>query len=122
MRPEAIFVNAARGGLVDEPALLDALESGRLRAAALDVFEREPPRLDRLRQLHNLVMTPHLGGISEQSVREMTRTATASVLAVLRNQAPHGVVNVEALDRAHASPATAGGITAAHHAPAVGDP
>lgn len=99
MRPDTVFVNTSRGGLVDQDALLDALESGRLRAAALDVFEREPPTSQRLLGLHNVVLSPHLGGISEQSVREMTRIATASVLAVLRGEIPRGVVNPDALER-----------------------
>ena len=97
MRPDAVFVNTARGGLVDEAALVDALEAGRLRAAALDVFEQEPPHSQQLLRLHNVVLTPHVGGISEQSVREMTRIATLSVVAVLRGEVPRGIVNPDAL-------------------------
>jgi phosphoglycerate dehydrogenase-like enzyme len=100
MRPSAILVNTARGGLVDEDALVEALVSGRLRAAALDVFEREPPPSGRLRSLPNLVLSPHLGGVSERSVAEMTARATDAVLAVLDGRAPDGLVDPAALNGA----------------------
>jgi len=93
MRPDAILVNTSRGGLVDEASLVDALERGRLRAAALDVFEDEPPRSARLRGLPNVVLTPHMGGVSERSVAEMTRRAVDAVLAALDGRAPEGLVN-----------------------------
>jgi phosphoglycerate dehydrogenase-like enzyme len=94
MRPGAVLVNTARGGLVDEAALVDALEAGRLRAAALDVFEAEPPRRARLLALPNVVLTPHVGGVSERSVMEMTRRATDAVLDVLAGRRPDGLVDV----------------------------
>ena len=97
MRPEAVLVNTARGALVDEVALLDALQAGRLRAAALDVFEREPPEGSRLLELPNVVLTPHIGGVSERSVQEMTRRATGAVLDVLAGRVPANLVNPEAL-------------------------
>lgn len=97
MRPRAVLVNTARGALVDEAALVDALETGRLRAAALDVFEREPPEGSRLLELPNVVVTPHIGGISERSVQEMTRRATSAVLDVLAGRVPANLVNPEAL-------------------------
>jgi phosphoglycerate dehydrogenase-like enzyme len=97
MRPNAVLVNTARGALVDEDALLDALEGGRLRAAALDVFEHEPPANSRLFGLPNVVLTPHIGGVSERSVQEMTRGATDAVLDVLAGRVPPNLVNPEAL-------------------------
>jgi phosphoglycerate dehydrogenase-like enzyme len=93
MRPDAVLVNTARGGLVDERALVAALASGRLRAAALDVFEVEPPVRRRLLALPNVVLTPHVGGVSERSVREMTRRATGAVLDVLAGRRPDGLVD-----------------------------
>lgn len=93
LRAHSVLVNTARGGLVDEDALADALERGALRAAALDVLALEPPADGaRLLALPNVVVTPHVAGLSERSVREMTRRATDAVLAVLAGREPPGLV------------------------------
>jgi C-terminal binding protein len=93
MRPGAVLVNTARGGLVDEDALADALARGALRAAALDVLACEPPPAQaRLLALPNVLVTPHVAGLSERSVHEMTRRATDAVLAVLAGDEPPGLV------------------------------
>ncbi len=97
MRKDAVLVNTARGGVVDEQALIGALEAGRLRAAALDVFDREPPQSSRLLTLRNVVLSPHVGGISDRSIFEMTRRATASVLDVLEGRIPSDVANPDAM-------------------------
>jgi phosphoglycerate dehydrogenase-like enzyme len=97
MRPHSVLVNTARGGIVDEEALADALEEGRLRAAALDVFEREPPHCSRLLKLPNVVLSPHYAGLSEQSIEEMTRRATASVIDVLHDRVPEHLANPDVL-------------------------
>ena len=92
LRPHAVLVNTARGGLVDEHALTQALERGSLRAAALDVLEVEPPGPIRLRELPNVVLTPHVAGLSSRSVQAMTKLATDAVLAVLDGREPAGAV------------------------------
>jgi phosphoglycerate dehydrogenase-like enzyme len=92
LRSHAVLVNTARGGLLDEDALADALSAGRLRAAALDVLALEPPRPSRLLELDSVVLTPHVAGLSEPSIREMTRRATDAVLAVLGGRSPKGLV------------------------------
>jgi phosphoglycerate dehydrogenase-like enzyme len=83
MRPEAVLVNTARGGLVDEAALLAALDTGTIRAAALDVFEDEPAIPAALLERFNVTLTPHVGGLSDRSIARMTAQATECVLQVL---------------------------------------
>mgnify|MGYP002529020881 CR=1 FL=1 len=75
MKPDAVLINAARGGLVDEAALKAALKEGRLGAAALDAFATEPPEDRELLQMPNVIVTPHLGGSAEEAVLAMGRAA-----------------------------------------------
>lgn len=97
MREGAILVNTSRGGLVDEPALHEALVSGRLRAAALDVFAEEPPVGSDLLGLPGVVLSPHVAGLSLGSIKRMLESATTSVLELLRGEVPSGLVNEEVL-------------------------
>jgi (S)-sulfolactate dehydrogenase len=85
MRRDAILVNAARGGIVDEAALVAALREGRLGGAALDVFETEPvdaQQGQRLRGVPNLILTPHIAGVTEES---NVRVSAVTAEAVLRH-------------------------------------
>jgi glyoxylate reductase len=87
MRPGAVLVNVARGGIVDEAALAAALVSGRLAAAALDVFESEPlPSTSPLLGAPNLVLTPHIGSASVRTRTRMADLAVANLLAALRGE------------------------------------
>ena len=97
MRPGAILVNTSRGELVDEGALVAALTSGGLAAAALDVFVAEPPTTARLLELPNVVLSPHIAGLTAESVRELTVQAVTSALDVLAGRPNPGIVNPEAL-------------------------
>jgi D-3-phosphoglycerate dehydrogenase len=84
MREGAILINTARGGLVDEAALVKALRSGRLRAAALDTFEQEPPPANfPLHNVPGLIMTPHVAGVTSDTYRNMGVAAARNILAVL---------------------------------------
>ena len=100
MKPEAVLINTARGPIVDEHALAEALESGTLRAAALDVFEAEPldPNSPLLR-LENVILTSHSIAWTEQGFRDMGRIDCEGALAVRRGEAPPNVVNPEVLQR-----------------------
>ena len=99
MRPGALLVNTARGGIVDEPALLDALRGGRLGGAALDVFADEPPHGNELLGLPNVVASSHVAGLSERSIAEMTRRATAAVVDVVAGRRPADVANPAVYER-----------------------
>jgi D-3-phosphoglycerate dehydrogenase len=83
LRPGAVLVNCARGGVVDERALCDALASGSLRGAALDVFAAEPPGGSPLLALPNVVLTPHLGASTVEAQRRAGLEAAAIVIEVL---------------------------------------
>jgi D-3-phosphoglycerate dehydrogenase len=84
MRPGAIVVNTARGGLIDEAALADALQSGKLRAAGLDSFQAEPFRADHpFTGISNVILSPHIGGVTSDAYIGMGVGAANNVLAVL---------------------------------------
>lgn len=94
MKPGAILVNTARGGILDEQALADAIESGHVRGAALDVFAEEPPLASRLLGLNGAtVLTPHVGGLSTESIADMVGHATDAVVAAMTGREPHDLVN-----------------------------
>ena len=85
MRPGCFIVNTARGGLVNEPALHTALESGHLAGAALDVRTSEPPASsDNLASHPRVLATPHMAGLSQESMERMTTVAAANIVAALR--------------------------------------
>jgi phosphoglycerate dehydrogenase-like enzyme len=89
MRPEAYLVNIARGPLVDEPALVDALASGRLRGAGLDVFVEEPVPYDNpLLALDNVIVTPHIGGGTGGARVNQMSDVLANVVRFARGEAP----------------------------------
>jgi D-3-phosphoglycerate dehydrogenase len=82
MKPEAILVNTARGGIVDEPALARALEGGQLKAAGIDVFGAEPPAADNpLLKAPNLLLSPHIAGVTQEGSLRMARESVENVLA-----------------------------------------
>jgi D-3-phosphoglycerate dehydrogenase len=100
MKPSAVLINASRGHIVDEVALASALRGGQIAAAGFDVFAAEPPTGSELLDLPNVLLTPHVGGLSHRSIAELTRRATAGVVEALRGGVPIGTVNPEARTRA----------------------
>ena len=93
IKPGARLINVARGELVDEAALLDGLESGRLAGVAMDVFTKEPPENGPLLGHPKVVVTPHLGASTEEAQREVSIEAAEQVLAVLNGEPARNTVN-----------------------------
>jgi phosphoglycerate dehydrogenase-like enzyme len=98
MKPTAYVVNTARGPLVDETAIAQALQDKRIAGAALDVFDREPlPASSPLRRAPNLILTPHMAGVTQQSRAAMAAMAVENVARVLRGEPPLSCVNPQVL-------------------------
>lgn len=97
MRRDAIFINTARGGVVDQPALLEALQRGEIAGAGLDVMTPEPlPPSDPLLTAPNLVVAPHLGSATEATRVAMAALAVDNLLTALAGERPRNLVNAEA--------------------------
>jgi phosphoglycerate dehydrogenase-like enzyme len=100
MKPDAVIINTARGPIIHEAALIDALQSGRIRGAALDVFEKEPLSADSpLIGMDNVILTSHSIAWTEELFRDMGRIDCEGALAVYRGEAPQHVVNPQVLTR-----------------------
>ena len=99
MKPTAHVINTARGGMVDEDALYDALISGAIAGAGIDVFASEPPKPEHpLFQLDNIIVSPHSAGVTEQSILRMASQTAENVLNVLDGKPnPDTVINKEVL-------------------------
>jgi D-3-phosphoglycerate dehydrogenase / 2-oxoglutarate reductase len=84
MKATAYLINTARGGIIDEPALYDALVSGKLAGAGLDVFEQEPPPAGHsLFELPNVIMAPHVAGVTREAVDRMSEQTARNILSAL---------------------------------------
>jgi len=99
MKPGSYLVNTARGPIIDEGALAEALDAGRLAGAALDVMTQEPPPASPLFGRDNVIITPHTSFYSEESLVELQVKAAQEVVAVLGGHAPRNPVNPEVLAR-----------------------
>ena len=91
LKPEAVLINMARGGIIDEGALAKMLREGRIAGAALDVFEQEPPTDRSLLDLPNVIATPHIGGSTEEAILAMG-LAAISGLETARLPREHGLL------------------------------
>jgi glyoxylate reductase len=95
MKPTATLVNIARGGIVDDVALIAALREHRIASAGLDVFENEPALHPDFLSLSNVVLTPHIGSGSEKTRRAMADCASDNLLAALSGKQPPNLINPE---------------------------
>ena len=97
MRPGALLIHTARGGVVNEDALYDALASKHLAGAAIDVFECEPLGASRLKTLDNILLTSHIAGLTDEAVERVGRRVLENVLAYHAGLTPPDLVNPEAV-------------------------
>ena len=98
MKPDAVLINTARGPIVDEAALIEALENGRIGGAALDVFEKEPLSANSpLAAMENVILTSHSIAWTEELFRDMGRIDCQGALAIYRGEPPEHVVNPQVL-------------------------
>ena len=100
MRPHAIIVNTSRGGLIDEAALIRALQERRIGGAGLDVFEQEPPRPDNpLFAMDNVVLSPHVAGVTEDALRGMAMSVAEVIDNVFAGHRPPTLLNADLWER-----------------------
>jgi lactate dehydrogenase-like 2-hydroxyacid dehydrogenase len=97
MKPSAFFINTARGNIVEEAALIEALQSGRIAGAGLDVFEHEPEVPCALLEMKNVVLMPHVGSATAETRLRMAMLAGDNLLAALDGRRPPNLVNPEVL-------------------------
>ena len=93
MKESAYLINTARGGVVDEEAVADALEAGKIKGAAFDVHEQEPVMNERLIELDNVVLTPHVGNDTYEARNEMAETAVDQAIKFIQEQPLDYVIN-----------------------------
>ena len=94
MRPTACLINTARGGLVDEKALIVALLRKKIAGAGLDVFSDEPiAQRSRLLKLEKVILTPHIGGLTEEALAEVSRMTAEECAKIVRGEIPINLVN-----------------------------
>jgi lactate dehydrogenase-like 2-hydroxyacid dehydrogenase len=96
MKKTAILINNARGPIVDEKALVDALRKGQFAGAGLDVFEQEPDLMDGLSEFQNVVLSPHVGTSTTETRIEMAIVCAKNIIAAMSNQIPPNCLNPEA--------------------------
>ncbi|MCW5626590.1 MAG: D-glycerate dehydrogenase [Burkholderiales bacterium] len=96
MKPSAVLINVARGGIVDDAALIEALKARRIWAAGMDVYENEPALNPGFLGLKNVVLSPHLASASEPTRKAMANTAARNCIAALTTGAPPNLLNPEA--------------------------
>jgi len=104
MEKKPMIINTSRGPIVDEKALIQALEQGLISGAGLDVLEKEPPDdQNSLLKMENVILSPHVGFYSEESISELKRRTAKNVADVLRGKRPGSVVNREVLGKSRAT-------------------
>jgi len=93
MKDGAVIINTARGGIIDEEAVLAALEAGKIGGLGLDAYEQEPPERSKLFEMDNVVMTPHAAAHTREATENMANASVANLIAVLSGQECSAIVN-----------------------------
>ena len=105
MRPTAYLVNTSRGPVVDEPALIEALQEKKIAGAALDVFMREPLEEDSpLLRLDNVILTPHSAGWTHDFARRTAESISLTIRSIMNGELPANTVNRRELDESDVKP------------------
>jgi D-3-phosphoglycerate dehydrogenase len=100
MEKKPLLINTSRGPIIDEKALIQALEEGLITGAGLDVLEKEPPdSVNPMLAMENVILSPHVGFYSEESISELKRRTAENVSAVLLGKSPKSVVNREVMGK-----------------------
>jgi D-3-phosphoglycerate dehydrogenase len=104
MERKPFLINTSRGPIINEKALIQALEEGRLSGAGLDVLETEPPGSENpMLKMENVIFSPHVGFYSEESISELKRRTAKNVSDVLMGRRPGSVVNQEVISKTRAT-------------------
>jgi D-3-phosphoglycerate dehydrogenase len=98
MKENAIIVNCARGGIIKESDLYEALSSGEIAGAALDVYETEPPKENPLLELDNIVLTPHIAASTSEAQRDADIIVAREIKKVFQGDSPKNVINMPVMD------------------------
>ena len=100
MKPAAFLVNTSRGEIVDEPALIEALQQGRIAGAGLDVFAKEPPEPSHpFFRMENVILTPHAGALTKDAVAQLAEGAARNAIDVMEGRPPSFSANWEEVSR-----------------------
>ena len=99
MKKTAFLINASRGPVVDERALVEALRSGTIAGAGLDVFEAEPKVTPELLKVENTILLPHIGSATDETREKMAQRAVNNILAVIRGEIPPNILNPEICEK-----------------------
>ena len=92
MKPTAYLINTSRGPIVDEQALAEALKKGTIRGAAIDVFENEPEIAPELKELQNIILTPHIASATEETRQAMSKLAAENIIEALEGRTPPNLI------------------------------
>ncbi len=95
MKPSAYLVNVSRGSVIDEESICRVLKEGKIKGAALDVFSNEPPTGSRLLTLDNVILTPHMGGFTIETLNEVGMICAKNIVDAMAGKRPQFVVNPE---------------------------